>query len=298
VAGFVAKTKKTEHGKESKLFVNIVSSDKIAAPTKTSTSQGQNWSLPYSLGPPHMEKDKGGEAVPAFDCCFHPEALLLSNRSKQFRDLLVSTALSGIDEAFRRQRQEVALSKEFHVLKGVTYKSGQIPSMLLDLAGKSKWSSDQPTEEPPQGLPLAPKTSPAVIEKAISEPLKASASAPAAVPAIQKGFLNKPTKTSSPAAPSGSLSPAASLSTAPPLVQEVSAADRPVARKTPVAAAAATGPVAPEYSLTERGVLSLGDFGSMGGVEVTSTRPAELVYRIDLPLATKTSEVALDVGER
>lgn len=106
-AGFVAKTKKIENGTESKIFINIVNSEKIAAPTKKSTPEGQNWSLPYSLGPPHMEKDKGGELVPAFDCCFHPEALTFANRSKQFRDLLVSTAISGIEESFKRQRQQV-----------------------------------------------------------------------------------------------------------------------------------------------------------------------------------------------
>jgi hypothetical protein len=109
LAGFVAKTKKTENGNESKIFINVVSSDKIAAPTKKSTPQGQNWSLPYSLGPPHMENDKGGDTVPAFDCCFHPEALQFGNRSKQFRDLLVSTAISGVEEAYRRQKQQVPL---------------------------------------------------------------------------------------------------------------------------------------------------------------------------------------------
>lgn len=113
-SGFVAKTRKTEKGIESKVFINIVHSEKIAAPTKKETKQGQNWSLPYSLGPPHMEKDKNNESVAAFDCCFHPEALQLSTRSKQFRDLLVSTAISGIEEAYRRQRIEVYYNIKFY----------------------------------------------------------------------------------------------------------------------------------------------------------------------------------------
>lgn len=60
--GFVAKSRKRDHkdkeGEDSKVFINIVHSEKITKPTKTDTDKGQNWSLPYSLGPPHMEKDK------------------------------------------------------------------------------------------------------------------------------------------------------------------------------------------------------------------------------------------------
>jgi hypothetical protein len=248
-----------------------------------------------------MEKDKGGEAVPAFDCCFHPEALLLSSRSKQFRDLLVSTAISGIEEAFRRQRQEVTLSKEFHVLKGIAYKSGQIPTMLIDLAGKSKWNEPaaEVQDQTPAPNSTQQKQQPQSQDKS-TKTTAAAVAAPAPVAAIQKGFLNKPAKASAPTAVSGSLS--AAPGAPPPLVQVVSEDDRPAvsARKAPVpvAAAVSAGPVSPEYSMTERGVLSLGDFGSMGGVQVSSTRPAELVYRIDIPLVAKTSEVELDVGER
>lgn len=106
-ASFVAKTWKIEKETEEKIFINIVSSEKIAPPTKTHTPMGQNWSLPYSLGPPHVEKDKGGEQVVAFDCCFHPEATTKGQQHKQFRDILVQTAISGIEEAFNRQHKKV-----------------------------------------------------------------------------------------------------------------------------------------------------------------------------------------------
>ena len=57
--GFVAKSRKRDKNdkKDSKVFINIVQSEKITEPSKTDTDKGQNWSLPYSLGPPHMEKD-------------------------------------------------------------------------------------------------------------------------------------------------------------------------------------------------------------------------------------------------
>lgn len=69
--------------------------------------KGDAWSLPYSLGPPHMEKDKSGANAVAFDCCFHPDILSLSNNSR-FRDIVVQTAIDGIVEYYKRAGQKVS----------------------------------------------------------------------------------------------------------------------------------------------------------------------------------------------
>lgn len=58
-----------------------------------------------------------------------------------------------------------------------------------------------------------------------------------------------------------------------------------------------SGPLEPVYTVTERGALSLGDFEAMKD-KVLSNRPAEIVYRVQLPLADKPSKIALDVAER
>lgn len=81
---FVAKTKKVvSDGMGDKIFMNIVQSDKISPPTSTKSAEGTNWSLPYSLGPPHMEKDKNDSNATCFDCCFHPEAIKLGQNHKK-----------------------------------------------------------------------------------------------------------------------------------------------------------------------------------------------------------------------
>jgi len=111
-ASFVAKTRKNDKKdptSQEKLFLNIVHSDKISAPTQERTSQGSNWSVPYSLGPPHMEKDKSGDNAACFDCCFHPEALALGAAHKQFKDLLVHTAMEGVEGMYTRQGQQVII---------------------------------------------------------------------------------------------------------------------------------------------------------------------------------------------
>jgi hypothetical protein len=49
--------------------------------------------------------------------------------------------MDGVEMAYKNQKQDVKLKREFHVLKGVTYKDGQVPSMMIDVvAKKDAWS--------------------------------------------------------------------------------------------------------------------------------------------------------------
>lgn len=49
-----------EDEKGEKVFVNIVQSEQIAKPRSQAVQGGTQWSLPISLGPRRMEKDKNG----------------------------------------------------------------------------------------------------------------------------------------------------------------------------------------------------------------------------------------------
>lgn len=55
-----------------------------------------------------MEKDKSGENAAAFDCCFHPDAIRLSKSNIKFQDLLVQTAMEGVEAMYKSQRQNVS----------------------------------------------------------------------------------------------------------------------------------------------------------------------------------------------
>ena len=78
VKSYVTADASAADGKGEKIFVNVVQSDKIAKPTSVPQKDGVQMSLPLSMGPKRLEKDKGGEAlVPTFDACFHPDALAL-----------------------------------------------------------------------------------------------------------------------------------------------------------------------------------------------------------------------------
>ena len=149
--GFVAKTfkedKNAKDGKGEKLWMNIVVSDKVAKPTSVVTKEGESWSVPYSLGPPHMEKDNTDTNVATFDCCFHPEALRIAQERRAFQNLLVQTAMEGVEEAYKRQKQPTKLLKDFHIIKGVTYKSGVVSTMMIDKSSKESWAANQTPDE-------------------------------------------------------------------------------------------------------------------------------------------------------
>ena len=95
-AGFVVKTHRMVSGdKGDKVWVNIVTATQCDEPTSKALEGGQQWSLPHSVGPPRMEKDKKGGTVTTFDCCFHPKVLAIASRHPQgakFRELIVNTA--------------------------------------------------------------------------------------------------------------------------------------------------------------------------------------------------------------
>ena len=54
-----------------------------------------------------MEKDNNDSNVVCFDCCYHPLAVAQMDKVKKFRDSLVHTAIEGVEEAYRAQKQEV-----------------------------------------------------------------------------------------------------------------------------------------------------------------------------------------------
>jgi hypothetical protein len=217
--GFVAKTYKVDEKqkdqKGDKIWMNIVVSEKIMKPSSEKTPQGESWSVPYSLGPPHMEKDNTGSNVATFDCCFHPEALAKSQQRKAFQNLLVQTAMEGVEESYKRQKLPTTLLKDFHVLKGVNYKSGVIGTMLVDKAAtQQNWDTTtqgsaqsavndlaskltgQKTTGVPEKISKSREDIAAAVEKAKAEQLAkstASSTSPKGKKAggiIKKGFLD------------------------------------------------------------------------------------------------------------
>lgn len=144
VPGFVVKTKWSEGGsssKDSKVFVNVCSSGKLQPPSSTKVAPsrvndnkgGTSWHLPYSVGPERMESDKGGAPVVTYDVCFHTRTLELAKVQRQFHEMVVKICLDAVENLLRDSRRAPNgdLSRKYHVLRGVSYKSGDPVTMCL-----------------------------------------------------------------------------------------------------------------------------------------------------------------------
>jgi PIH1 N-terminal domain len=66
-----------------------------------------------------MERDKNDSNVACFDCCYHPSAMAQIKVKKQFRESLILTAIEGVEEAYKRQSQEVSGFDSFDVVFAV-----------------------------------------------------------------------------------------------------------------------------------------------------------------------------------
>lgn len=348
VACFVAKTYKVSSEYKSsnnsddkeKIFVNIVQSDRIAKPTSTKGAEGSHWQIPYSVGPLRMEKDKKESNAATFDVCFHPEAIVLSLRHKQFQTVVVETAIDGIEAAYQKQKQNTKLSRDFHIIKNVTYKSGQVVTMMINKSDtKSSWSDDTSTNTESVTVSNVSnsgtngtKANDDAAANNVDTKLKAGTEGSGPNPGskhstvVKKGFLNNQKNY---VYDEELKKKNESSSVSNKLVQELPSNYKPVSKSAPISSvskeetllkpvstsakskSSTTVPGAttsednrknnkePEYTMKERGVLSMGDFeGMRGNNKVASNRPAELIYKFDVPLATKPSLLNLDVSER
>ena len=145
---YVVKTKKKDNktSLDEKLFINIVSSDNIQQPNEIKEKGGSTWSLPYTVGPPHMEKDKTNINITCFDCCYHPQAIQLSYNNKSFQDMLIKTSLEGVQSAYNNMGQShIVIDSNGRVLKGVQYMSGEVGTMMIKKTDQQKWAQEQTT---------------------------------------------------------------------------------------------------------------------------------------------------------
>ena len=134
-AAFVIKTRKVDDGEGpggSKVFINVVTSPKIAEPSSAPCDGGSRWSLPHLLGPPRMERDKKDHTASTFDCCFHPAAAQRATQSKPFRDLVAQSAIESVEKSYAKNSKGEKLQRTYHVLLGVTYKTGTPQPLLVE----------------------------------------------------------------------------------------------------------------------------------------------------------------------
>jgi hypothetical protein len=80
-----------------------------------------------------------------FDCCFHPDVISYAKSDARFQDLVIKTALDGVELSYQRMKMNVKMDRdEVRILKGVKYKSGKVLSLLINKTeSQSIWNSNK-----------------------------------------------------------------------------------------------------------------------------------------------------------
>ena len=190
--------------------------------------------------------------------------------------------------------------------------------MMVDISSKKHWDGGE--EEPIRKAAAVAQTKPKPVAAPAPSSKQGELTIEGAVaskrePAIKKGFLSAVPGGKQAAAAPPTPAQQSSKKDAPRTIQEIPPAPpscssaQPAATSTssPAAPKAAdvkeevAGPIAPVYTLKERGTVSWGDFEQMRNNTAkppTSTRPAELICRIEIPKVTAMADMILDVSER
>ncbi|XP_040917084.1 protein kintoun [Toxotes jaculatrix] len=129
-----------------KCFINICANDKVGKPEfKVGVSEdgrrGQCWSLPHSLHPGRQDTDPKGIKIMIYDVIFHPDTLHIASKNKRFMDMVDSTAIQGIQDAFN-----VTLDKNNVREMNIKYKGTPQPCVIRKpIPG---YKAKEPSEKP------------------------------------------------------------------------------------------------------------------------------------------------------
>lgn len=309
VPGFVVKVKWNEDGgaMTQKMFVNVCSSDKMQPPSSTpvnddaSGKRGTSWNLPYSVGPERLEKDKGGAMVLTFDVCFHPTTLGFAKTQRTYRDMVVKTcidAVEGVVRAVRRKPQAV-LSRDYHVIKGVAYKSGDPVTMCLR----------KPAAE--QKKPAAAVKS--STAKAASSTESTKSSVAKASPVVQQVPKEKPIDVVARKTKSASNEGLKldfedkdnTVAGSAELLKEVSSTKKPISATTAETIKKPPPAVMPSFKKIAFKLVYRGKFELLNHMQaehenvvpVERNRPKELVVEMEFPTLASAAGIDLDVSE-
>ena len=59
------------------------------------------WAIPYSTSKPRRDLDKAGQNCMVYDVIFNPNVMKKTQNNYNFRDMVNSTALEGVEKAFK-----------------------------------------------------------------------------------------------------------------------------------------------------------------------------------------------------
>ncbi|XP_034051458.1 protein kintoun [Thalassophryne amazonica] len=116
------------NGKQ-KCYINICANDKVDKPeckreVSENGQRGQQWSLPHTLHPGREDRAPKGSKFVVYDVVFHPDTLHIARKNKRFMDIVINTAIQGIQDTFN-----VILDKNLKEMS-IPYKGRPQPCLI------------------------------------------------------------------------------------------------------------------------------------------------------------------------
>ena len=146
--GFVVKTKFKDGGL--KIFINIATNSELQPATPgpleilPDGQVGKNWSIPYSLVQAREGLNNKKQICKIYDCIISPDTYKQAEENPKFKQMVVITALDGIENEFG-----VKLERSKLKYPTLSYKGAPSASVIRKPGGQEKKDSSKQTETDP-----------------------------------------------------------------------------------------------------------------------------------------------------
>ncbi|XP_061897623.1 protein kintoun [Entelurus aequoreus] len=163
---------KTSLNRKQKCYINICGNEKVGKPEcKCGVSEdgrrGQCWSLPHNLSQGRQDTDPKGNKITIYDVVFHPDTLHIANKNSKFMEMVSSTAVKAIQDAFKVTLDENNMKEMKTKYKGMPHPCvirKRIPGFKPTDPQDDPLAFPYPDEKPPKEITPDPKPRSYVIQ--------------------------------------------------------------------------------------------------------------------------------------
>ncbi|XP_061751804.1 protein kintoun [Nerophis ophidion] len=163
---------KTILNRKQKCYINICGNEKVGKPEcKCGVSddgrRGQCWSLPHNLSQGRQDTDPKGNKITIYDVVFHPDTLHIANKNSKFMEMVSSTAVKAIQDAFKVTLDENNMKEMKTKYKGMPHPCvirKRIPGFKPTDPQDHPLAFPYPDEKPPKEITPDPKPRSYVIQ--------------------------------------------------------------------------------------------------------------------------------------
>ncbi|XP_032356593.1 protein kintoun [Etheostoma spectabile] len=145
-------------------FINICANEKVGKPeckwrVSEDGRRGQSWSLPHSLHPGRPNISPKGNKAMIYDVIFHPDTLHIASKNKRFMDVVDSTAIQGIQTAFK-------VTLDQNNVREINKKYKGLPQPCVIRKPIPGYKAKEPSEEPdPLAFPYPDEKGPTTSQE-------------------------------------------------------------------------------------------------------------------------------------